>query len=189
MSETLPAGEVRAVVRELLDELLPEVVGALVEERHDRAVPAPPPDPEVVPQVPAPPVATVHRPSGWSADGSPPAAAAAVNGRGTVEQVTLGTDAELQAFVQRLLRLFENPRDRDALRAGRLRFALRSGGDAAAGVAPALRIEKRAVTERVVDEAAAAGVRLVLGPGAVLTPMARDRAKQLRVEIEKEGRC
>jgi hypothetical protein len=29
----------------------------------------------------------------------------------------------------------------------------------------------------------------LLGPLAVLTPMARDRAKKLCVEIEKEKRC
>ena len=41
-----------------------------------------------------------------------------------VETVSLRTDADLDAFVRRLLRLFENPKQRDALRAGRLRFRL-----------------------------------------------------------------
>ena len=48
------------------------------------------------------------------------------------------------------------------------------------------RIEKGAVTERAVLEAASAGARLVLGPRAVLTPLARDRARVLGVPIEKE---
>jgi hypothetical protein len=48
------------------------------------------------------------------------------------------------------------------------------------------RIEKGAVTERAVQAAAAAGERLVLGPRAVLTPLARDRARALGVPIEKE---
>jgi hypothetical protein len=34
--------------------------------------------------------------------------------------------------------------------------------------------------------AAAAGARLVLGRGAVLTPLARDKARTLGVQIEKE---
>ena len=55
--------------------------------------------------------------------------------------------------------------------------------------APAMRIERGAVTERTVREAAAAGARLVLAPRAVLTPMARDRARSLGVEIEKERPC
>jgi hypothetical protein len=48
------------------------------------------------------------------------------------------------------------------------------------------RIERGAVTERAVQTAASAGARLVLGPRAVLTPLARDRARALGVPIEKE---
>jgi hypothetical protein len=53
---------------------------------------------------------------------------------------------------------------------------------------PARRIERGAVTERVVRDAARAGERLVLGPGAVLTPLARDRARASGVEIFREDR-
>ena len=42
------------------------------------------------------------------------------------------------------------------------------------------------MTERTVKEAAKAGARLVLGPGAVLTPLAREKARALGVEIERE---
>jgi hypothetical protein len=102
-----------------------------------------------------------------------------------VETVSLRTDADLDAFVKRLLRLFENPQRRDALRAGRLRFRLA----AAAGpgsVQPAHRVDKGAVTEAMVRQAAGAGARLVLGRRAVLTPLARDRARSAGVEIERE---
>jgi hypothetical protein len=102
-----------------------------------------------------------------------------------VETVSLRTDADLDAFVKRLLRLFENPKQRDALRAGRLRFRLA----AAAGpgsVQPAHRVDKGAVTEAMVRQAARAGARLVLGRRAVLTPLARDRARVAGVEIERE---
>jgi hypothetical protein len=51
---------------------------------------------------------------------------------------------------------------------------------------PARRIERGAVTEKVIRDAARAGQRLVLGPGAVLTPLARDRARASGVEITKE---
>jgi hypothetical protein len=50
----------------------------------------------------------------------------------------------------------------------------------------ARRIERGAVTEKVVRDAARAGQRLVLGPRAVLTPLARDRARASGVEIDKE---
>jgi hypothetical protein len=51
---------------------------------------------------------------------------------------------------------------------------------------PVRRIERGAVTEKVVRDAARAGERLVLGPGAVLTPLARDRARASGVEISRE---
>ena len=42
------------------------------------------------------------------------------------------------------------------------------------------------MTEAMVRDAARAGERLVLGRGAVLTPLAKDRARASGVEIEKE---
>ncbi len=102
-----------------------------------------------------------------------------------VQTVSLRSDAELAAFVARLLHLFENPRHRADLTAGRLRFRLAPGG-AAGSARPTHRIEKGAVTEAAVRAAAQAGARLVLGRQAVLTPLARDRARAAGVEIEKE---
>jgi hypothetical protein len=103
----------------------------------------------------------------------------------SVEVVSIRTDAELGSFVMHLLHLFENPKHRDALRAGRLRFRL--AAPAAGGPAqPSHRIEKGAVTEAMVAASARAGARLVLGHRAVLTPLARDRARATGVEIVKE---
>ena len=103
----------------------------------------------------------------------------------SVEVVSIRTDAELGSFVMHLLHLFENPKQRDALRAGRLRFRL--AAPAAGGAAkPSHRIEKGAVTEAMVAASARAGARLVLGRRAVLTPLARDRARATGVEIVKE---
>jgi hypothetical protein len=60
-------------------------------------------------------------------------------------------------------------------------------GQFAAGVPAAVRrIEKGAVTERAVIAAAKAGDRLVLGPGAMLTPLAKDKARALGIPVEKE---
>jgi len=104
---------------------------------------------------------------------------------GSVEVVSIRTDADLAGFVLHLLHLFENPKHRDALRAGRLRFRLAAA--AAAGSAqPSHRIEKGAVTEAMVAASARDGARLVLGRRAVLTPLARDRARAAGVEIVKE---
>jgi hypothetical protein len=118
---------------------------------------------------------------------APVAASASSEG---AEPVTLENDADLERFVASLLRRFENPRERRALRAGQVRFTLRRapGAPAPAAAGPAMRIDKGAVTERIVREAAASGSRLVLARRAVLTPLARDQARALRVVIEREDR-
>lgn len=102
------------------------------------------------------------------------------------EVVTLRTDADLDRFVRRLLTLFENPKHRADLRAGRLRFTL-GAPPAPDDARPTRRVDKGAVTERLVKEAAGAGAALVLGRRAVLTPLARDRARALGVAVERES--
>ena len=170
-------GELRALVREVLSDLLPAEVqvggalsagtpGALGCGRSRRRL-------WLIPLVGRPGL------------GQPGLAHSVREHVEAVETVSLRTDADLDAFVKRLLRLFENPQRRDALRAGRLRFRLA----AAAGpgsVQPAHRVDKGAVTEAMVRQAAGAGARLVLGRRAVLTPLARDRARAAGVEIERE---
>jgi hypothetical protein len=106
-------------------------------------------------------------------------------GLAVTETVNLSTDEDLAAFVKRLLDL--DPGQREELRSGRKRFRLASpqAPSVPAG-APERRIERGAVTEAVIAAAARAGERLVLGRGAVLTPLARDRARASGVQIEKE---
>ncbi len=195
--------EVRDVVREALAELLPGLL--------DEALATPRPNgngnghSEVAdgvtegnsaPQVPAPPVATVHRPSGWR-EPEPPERVEGdlplpLPDGVAIERVDIRSDAEFQAFVVALARRLENPRTRAAILSGEVRFQLAGAAVApGAGVSapPTVRIETGAVTERAVRDAAKAGARLVLSPRAVLTPMARDRARSLGVEIQKEKRC
>jgi hypothetical protein len=111
-------------------------------------------------------------------------------GDARVETVKIETDEDLERFIRELMTRLENPRERLAIRKGELRFLLR--GTEIVGQpqgAPPVRVKKGAVTERVIRQAASAGTRLVLAPGAVLTPLARDQAKALGVQIEKERRC
>jgi len=89
---------------------------------------------------------------------------------------------ELRALVREVLR--------DELRAV-VREALRDALPAAAagsanGTGTVQRVEKGAVTERMVAAAAKAGAALLLGPRAVLTPLARDKARALGVPVQKE---
>jgi hypothetical protein len=109
-----------------------------------------------------------------------------------IETVNLSTDDDLSVFVRRLLDL--EPGEREELRSGRKRFMLASpriapgqaGPRPSPEAAAVRRIERGAVTEAVVSAAARDGQRLVLGRGAVLTPLARDRARASGVQIEKE---
>ena len=121
------------------------------------------------------------------------------NGLPATETVNLSTDEDLASFVKRLLDL--DPDQREELRSGRKRFRLATvsltpaaphspspspSPGAGPGASPVRRIERGAVTEAMINQAARAGERLVLGRGAVLTPLARDRARASGVQIEKE---
>lgn len=115
---------------------------------------------------------------------------------GSAQAVSVRTDAELDAFVRRVAALCDDPGQRSALKDGRRRFTLAaaSSGDgpaqpaAQAATALVVRVDRGAVTERTVKKAAADGARLVVGPRAVLTPLARDKARSLGVQVEREER-
>ena len=179
MTAGLDPEMLRVLVREALADLLPAQTGG--------AGPAP-----VQPAPASPAGASRPRPVPPVPVSSAPAQGGAAytvrDGVAEVETVSVRTDRELAAFVTRLLHLVENPRRRDDLRTGRLRFRLAPGGAAGApgSARPTRRIDKGAVTEATVRDAARAGARLVLGRRAVLTPLARDRARAAGVEIEKE---
>jgi hypothetical protein len=168
--------DARRLLRELLPELLHEALATGAGNGNGAA-----------PAVPAPPVAAVLRPSTWD---RPPVPGEVIgDGKsaeaGRTEHVTLESDEDVDRFVRSLLARFES--DGAAIRAGRLRFSLgRPGPGGGGGV---LRVERGAVTERTVKDAAAAGARLVLAPGAVLTPLAREKARALGIEIERERKC
>lgn len=181
MSENPLTGDLlRALVREVLTDL--------VRESLPSAAPAAPPPAYHAP-VDAAPSAIVPTARGGYA---PRPTAAPTIGSGSshvrLEDVVIRTDDDLHSFALRLLGLFENPKTRDDLRTGRLRFRL-AGSAApvgAAPVGPVQRIEKGAVTERHVKAAAAAGARITIGRAAVLTPLAREKARVLGVHVEKE---
>ncbi len=129
-------------------------------------------------------------PSTFAAEiGVTPTGPVDASGRRRTESVRLTNDADLAGFVSMLLKLFENPKSRADLRTGRLRFRLAgntAGPTTSSGAVH--RVERGAVTERQLAAIAEAGGRLVLGPGAVLTPLAREKARALGVPFEKERR-
>jgi hypothetical protein len=108
------------------------------------------------------------------------------------EVVAIQSDADLEAFVRRVLVLADDPQSRADLLDGTIRFRLASPAPAQPPTPPGndniMRIDHGAVTERRIQEAARSGSSIVVGRAAVLTPLAHDRARALGVTIEKEHR-
>jgi len=106
-----------------------------------------------------------------------------------VEEVTIAGDGDLQAFVARLLRLCDAPGGRAALDSGLHHFRLRTGG-AAAPAAPRngmpQRIDAGVLSESKVIALARGGQQVILGKRVVVTPLARDKARQLGLKLERE---
>jgi hypothetical protein len=93
-----------------------------------------------------------------------------------VEPVRLASDADLDAFVRRIVGLMRDPATAARVESGELRFTLGNGraGEALSGL----------VTERAID-AQPEGATLRLASDAVVTPLARDRARQRRIKLER----
>jgi hypothetical protein len=150
----------RDQLRALVREVVRDAVAGVVPAPTSATAPAPPP-----------PVAP------------DPTGPLAADEKTRTDTVRIATDGDLDAFVRQLLRLFENPKTRDDLRSGRLSFRLAGNGLSAAA---ARRIDSGAVTERHITEMAESGGVLVLGRRAVLTPLAREKARAVGITIEKE---
>ena len=174
--------ELRALVREVVREAVRDA-GAAAKTPGPVAVPPPPaPAPKVPPTVaglPAPPTVAAQF-------GVEPTGPRAVDGKNRTETVQLTNDRDLDTFVRKLLRLFESPKTRADLKAGRLSFRL-AGASRTSGGGATRRIDSGAVTERQIADMA--GGTLVLGRKAVLTPLAREKARTLGIKIEKEPKC
>lgn len=95
------------------------------------------------------------------------------------EAVRIANDSDLAAFVARIV----EPATLERIRAGHLRFTLGAGTGAALPSLPS-EVLTGVVTEQKLDRLAGART-LVLGPGAVLTPLARDKARKLGLKLER----
>jgi hypothetical protein len=99
-----------------------------------------------------------------------------------IEPVRIASDADLMAFARRAIEA------QAAIASGALRFSL--AGSAAASVPPVVTapapgsVLSGVVTEAMINRNAGAG-RITLGPDAVVTPLARDRARQLNLKLER----
>ena len=106
----------------------------------------------------------------------------------TVE-VRIDSAGELTAFARDLL---QAPEDiRIGVLSGKIGFSLAPRSQGAAHVAPAPRraphqIAKGVVTEIMVAEIGKTSDRLIVGKGVVVTPLARDRAREMKLEIVRD---
>lgn len=120
-----------------------------------------------------------------------------------VRTVHITNDEQLAGFVREVLDLAQHPTTLARMRGGVLKFTLglpMSGNSHSPTPPPAehapqhsaqqapsgvLHIEKGAITERVIVQAAQNNTRIVAGVRAVVTPLARESARKHGVVIER----
>jgi hypothetical protein len=123
------------------------------------------------------------------------------------EEVLIASDADLNSFVQRLLAMADDGATREALKSGQRKFRLaRKAGrlpatprhhhreenhrpvssQGGASRSEGNRIDRGLVAERHIVAAAKNGKKLTVAKGVAVTPLARDKARQLGVVIERE---
>jgi hypothetical protein len=100
-----------------------------------------------------------------------------------VEPVRIASDADLAVLVRRIADLMRDPATAARIEAGTLRFRL-AGPPQAADAVPAGVLQSGLVNERAID-ALPEGATLRLAMTAVVTPLARDRARQRRISLER----
>lgn len=102
----------------------------------------------------------------------------------TVESARIASDADLDAFVRRIVALARDPAAAARIEAGSLRFTL-AGGAAGAGAAAGTGAPLGGLVGERAIEAQPEGATLRLAADAVVTPLARDRARQRRIKLER----
>lgn len=115
------------------------------------------------------------------------------SGEAEVRKARISDDTDLAAFVNQLLDLMNDAESIERVRSGKIRFSLARGGPSVDELraqpqeraTSILRIEKGAVTEKMILQAKKEHGRVVLGKGAVLTPLARESARRHGVTIER----
>jgi hypothetical protein len=100
-----------------------------------------------------------------------------------VERVRISSDDDLKAFVRRIVGLMRDPATAERIEQGSLRFSL-AGSSGAVGTPAVSAGRSGLVNERTVD-GLEEGTILRLAAGAVVTPLARDRARQRGITLER----
>ncbi len=112
------------------------------------------------------------------------------------ETVSITNDADLQAFVARLLDLAEDSSKRQNIRQGRLVFKLANvsasaiqqvpvSSDKPSANAATVTFDKGFLSERQVDQLSNDTTRIQIGKRVTMTPLAKDRLRQRGIKIER----
>ena len=108
------------------------------------------------------------------------------------ERVSIASDADLAAFVTRLLDLTRDGQARREIEDQRHVFRLAAGSarveraaSPARPVVHAARIDKGLVSERQIDSLPPGTSQLVIGKSVRLTPLARDRTRARGINLER----
>jgi hypothetical protein len=172
--------ELRKLVREALKEALGEAVPAA------RTAPQPP-------RSQAAPVAATARPAaGFAAT----LRAALAQSRPARVAVSVRSSADLDRFARDIAEAASHPDLKAAIASGDLGFdlaggqAVARGGPTAATKAAAMggtyEMTSGVLSEAKIDEIARTHKRIVVTGGVVLTPLARDKAREMKVELTRQ---
>ncbi|QIG46576.1 hypothetical protein G5V57_01665 [Nordella sp. HKS 07] len=105
-------------------------------------------------------------------------------------EIRIETAGDLNTFARDLLQAQEDVRT--GVLSGKIQFGLasRAGGTASVAASATPRsphqISKGVVTEIMVTEIGKSHDRLLIGKGVVVTPLARDRAREVKLEIVRD---
>lgn len=104
---------------------------------------------------------------------------------GRSKRVTVNGD--LNGFARDIAAACDHPDLRAAIRDGQIQFHTASTSSAEAAAPRGMhRIDKGLLSEAAVIEAARASSRIVLGRGVAITPLARDKARELKIELVRD---
>ena len=106
-------------------------------------------------------------------------------------EVTIAQDGDLNGFARDLIAAADDAELREAVRNGTVTFTLvRSASASVAQAKPATqathRVDKGLITETMVTEIGRSASRITIGKGVVVTPLGRDRARELKIEIVRD---
>jgi hypothetical protein len=115
--------------------------------------------------------------------------AALTDSKGSTVEVRVASAGDLAAFARDLLQAPEDVRV--GILSGKIGLSLAPRGQVAAPAAPApqraaQQIAKGVLTEIMVAEIGKTSDRLIVGKGVVVTPLARDRAREMKLEIVRD---